>query len=171
MAEAIDKHGNAIRAIGIYGTTAIRLDGPYSDLDMTFITRIDLGHESIVTTALGQIRNAVVAADRASFLWACQAYSEAVCRAICLLNRRYVTGRARLRDVTKQLPVVPDDFGLLIDTVSGAQATNDQETYDAAEALWAGIGDLQQHHQPAATAAMRSKQTLRSQQLYPGDID
>jgi hypothetical protein len=212
-AEAIAKHGADILAAGIYGTTAIGLDGPFSDLDMTFITRRDLGHESDVAmreglllnldyqtweesvaeardpelagtwadfavlhdpdglfpalramadaltgedyarafdrkvaddvaTNLGKIRNAVVAADRASFLWACQAYSEAVCRAISLRNRRYVTGRARLREMTKRMPVVPPDYSSLIDTVSGVRPATDQEVYDATEALWSGIGDL-----------------------------
>ncbi len=210
MADALARHGPAILAVGIYGTTAIGLDGPYSDLDMTFITRIDISHESVantqdgllvnldyqtwdesvaeakdpelagtwadflvlhdpdglfpalraiagalpdeeyakafarkvaddVATALGKIRNAVVAADRASFLSACQVYSEAVCRAICLRNRQYVTGHALLRERTKQLPVVPDGFATLIDTVSGANVATDQDAYDAAEALWAQI--------------------------------
>ena len=213
MAEAMAKDGADILAVGIYGTTAIGCDGPYSDLDMTFITRTDLGQESAVTTRdglllnldyqtwdesveeardpelagtwadflvlydpdgllpalramaealtdddyaqafarkiaddvaanLGKIRNAVVVADRASFAWACQAYSEAVCRAISLRNRRYVTGRSRLREMTKRMPVVPPDYASLIDTVSGDSAATDQEIYDAAEALWTGIGGL-----------------------------
>ncbi len=213
MAEALGKHGSEILGVGVYGTTAVGLDGPYSDLDMTFITRADLGRESAViargglllnldyqtweesvaeakdpelagtwadflvlydsgglfpalrgmaealtdedyarafarkvagdvATALGKIRNAVVAVDRASFLWACQSYAEAVCRALCLRNRRYVTGLARLREATKRLPVVPGGFAALIDAVSGARPATDQETYDAAEALWASIHDL-----------------------------
>ncbi len=209
-ADALARHGPAILAVGIYGTTAIGLDGPHSDLDMTFITRIDISHESVVNTqdgllvnldyqtwdesvaearnpelagtwadflvlydpeglfpalraiagalsdeeyakafarkvaddaatAMRKIRNAVVAADRAHFISACQSYSEAICRAICLRNRRYVTGHARLRETTKQLPVVPDGFVTLIDTISGASAATDQDAYDAAEALWAQI--------------------------------
>jgi hypothetical protein len=213
MAEAMAKHAAAILGVGIYGTTAVGLDGPYSDLDMTFITRMDISHESAVTmrdglllnldyqtwdesvseakdpelagtwadflvlydpdnlfpalrviadamtdeeyaraftrtvtddvaTNLGKIRNAVVATDRAYFLWGCQAYSDAVCRAISLLNGRYVTGRVRLRDVAKQMPVVPDGFASLIDMVAGVNPATDQEAYDAAEILWARIGDL-----------------------------
>jgi kanamycin nucleotidyltransferase len=213
MADALIQHGTAILAVGIYGTTAIGLDGPYSDLDVTFITRIDIGHESAATTqdglilnrdyqtwdesfaeakdpelagtwadflvlhdpdglfpalraiadaltyedyarafarkvadnvatTLGKIQNAVVAADRAFFLWSCQAYSAAVCRAICLRNRQYVTGLARLREMAKRMPVVPDGFATLIDTVSGAHAATDQEAYDAAEVLWTRIQDL-----------------------------
>jgi kanamycin nucleotidyltransferase len=213
MAEALGKHGAKILGVGIYGTTAVGLDGPYSDLDMTFITRTDLGHESAViardglllnldhqtwdesvaeatdpelagtwadfpvlydsgglfptlrgmadaltdedharafarkvagdvATVLGKIRNAVVAADRASFLWACQAYVDAVCGALCLRSRRYVTGRARLREETKRLSVVPGSFAALIDAVSGARPATDQEAYDAAEALWECIQDL-----------------------------
>jgi hypothetical protein len=91
---------------------------------------------------LGKIRNSVVAADRAFFVWACQAYSEAVCQAICLRNRLYVTGRARLREMAKQLPVVPDGFATLIDTVSGVHAATDQDAYDAAEVLWERIHNL-----------------------------
>jgi len=68
---------------------------------------------------MGKIRNSVVAADRASFLWACQAYSEAVCQTICLRNRLCVTGRARLREMAKQMPVAPEGFATLIDAVSG----------------------------------------------------
>jgi kanamycin nucleotidyltransferase len=213
MAETLVKHGAKILGVGLYGTTAIGMDGPYSDLDMTFITQVDLGHESTVTTRerlllnldyqtwdesvaeakdpelagtwadflvlydppglfpalrgmadeltdedyarafrrkvsdevatnLGRIRNAVVHADRASFLWACQAYSEAACRAICLRNRRYVTGRARLREMTKRFPVVPTHYSSLIDTISGAHPATDQEVYDATEALWIGIAEL-----------------------------
>ncbi len=48
MANAMIRHGTAILGVGIYGTTAVGLDGPYSDLDMTFITRIDIGHKSKV---------------------------------------------------------------------------------------------------------------------------
>jgi kanamycin nucleotidyltransferase len=210
MADGMNRHGPEILGVGIYGTTAIGLDGPYSDLDMTFITRVDIGHESVVfaqdglllnldyqtwaesvaeardpelagtwadflvlydpdrlfsalraiaaslpdeeyarafankvaddvATALGKIRNAVVAEDRASFLWACQSYSEAVCRAISLRNRRYVTGRARLCEMVKQMPVVPNGFTTLIDTVSGIIQSTDQGAYDAAEVLWAEI--------------------------------
>ena len=80
-----------------------------------------------VATNLGKIRNSVVAADRASFLWSCQAYSEAVCQAICLRTRLYVTGRARLREMAKQTPVVPDGFATLIDRVSGVHAATDQD--------------------------------------------
>jgi KNTase C-terminal domain len=213
MAEAMAKHGSTLLGVGIYGMTALCLDGPYSDLDITFITRTDIGHESTVVarqglllnldyqtwdesvaeardpelagawadflvlhdpdglfprlraiadslteedyarafttkvaddvaTNLGKIRNAVVAADRAGFLWACQAYSEAVCRAICLRNRHYATGRARLREVTKQLPIVPAGFASLIDEISGAHPTTDQQAYDAAEILWMRIQSL-----------------------------
>ncbi len=213
MADAVTRHGAVILAVGIYGTTSIGLDGPYSDLDMTFITRVDIGNESVVMTQdglllnldyqtwdesvaeakdpelagtwadflvlhdpddlfptlraiadalpdeeyarafakkvaddvasnLGKIRSAVVAADRAFFLWACQAFSEAICRAICLRNRRHVTGLARLREMAKQMPVVPDGFASLIDTVCGALAATDQDAYDAAEILWARIQDL-----------------------------
>jgi kanamycin nucleotidyltransferase len=213
MQGAIAKHGAVILCVGVYGTTAIGLDGPYSDLDITLITGIDIGHESAISTrdglllnvdyqtwdesvkeandpllagtwadflvlydpdnmvpalqaianavteeeymrafsekisddvasAINKIRNAVLAGDRAYFLWACQIYSEAVCRAICLRNRRYVTGRARLREMTKQMPIVPDGFDTLIDAVSGAQPATDQEVYDAAEVLWAGIGSI-----------------------------
>jgi hypothetical protein len=92
-----------------------------------------------VATALGEIRNAVVASDRAHFLFACRTYSEALCRAICLLNRRYVSGRARLREMTKQMPVLPNGFATLIDAVSGAALAPDQEAYDAAEALCSEI--------------------------------
>ncbi len=210
IADLFLQHGPAILAVGIYGTTAIGLDGPFSDLDMTFITRTDISHESAVITrngllvnldyqtwnesvaeandpelagtwadflalhdpdglfpalaaiaealpdeeyakafarkltddvpaALGKIRNAVAAADRASFLSASQSFSEAICRAICLRNRRYITGQARLREMAKQLPLVPDGFGTLIDTISGAQPATDQDVYDAAETLWIRI--------------------------------
>lgn len=213
MDAALAKHGDVILAIGIYGTTAIGLDGPYSDLDMTFMTRVAMGdasevttrdglllnldyqtwEESVaeandpelagtwadilvlhdpdnlfpalraiagaltdeqyrkafakkvaddVTTALGKIRNAVVAADRASFRWACAVYAEAVCRAICLRNRRYVTGRAQLRALSKQMSIVPGSFPTLIDTVSGAHPATDQEVYEAAEVLWERVQDL-----------------------------
>ena len=57
MSDAIVRHGSAILGVGIYGTTAIGLDGPYSDLDMTFITRIDIDHESKVTTLDGLLLN------------------------------------------------------------------------------------------------------------------
>ena len=57
MADALNRRGTAIRAVGIYGTTAIGLDGPYSDLDMTFITRSDISEESQVTTQDGLLLN------------------------------------------------------------------------------------------------------------------
>jgi hypothetical protein len=50
----------------------------------------------------------------ASFGWACAVYAEAVCRALCQLNRRYITGLARLRKMTKQMSLVPDNFANLI---------------------------------------------------------
>lgn len=40
------KHGNAIAAIGIYGSTAVSCDLPYSDLDMTIVTYEDLDAET-----------------------------------------------------------------------------------------------------------------------------
>lgn len=40
---ALAKHGDTIAAVGIYGSTAIGTDRPYSDLDMTFVTTVDLG--------------------------------------------------------------------------------------------------------------------------------
>ena len=70
---------------------------------------------------------------------ASQSFSEAICRAIFLRNRRYITGRARLREMDKQLPLVPDGFGRLIDTISGAYPASDQDVYDADETLWARI--------------------------------
>jgi hypothetical protein len=210
MTEAMAKHGSMLLAVGIYGTTAIGLDVPFSDLDMTFMTRADLGYESTVivreglllnldyqtwdesvaearvpelaetwtdllelrdpddlfprlraiadsltdedyfkaftrkvaddvATILGKIRNAVAFSDRAGFLSACQAYSEAVCRAICLRNRHYVTGQARLREATKQLAILPAGFAALIDNVSGVYLTTGQQAYDAAEQHWARI--------------------------------
>ncbi|MBV9850293.1 MAG: hypothetical protein JO250_11510 [Armatimonadetes bacterium] len=42
----LDRHGGTVAAIVIFGTTAIEQDGPYSDLDMTVVTDIDLGGES-----------------------------------------------------------------------------------------------------------------------------
>jgi len=44
--------------------------------------------------------------------------------------------------MAKQVPVVPDGFATLIDTLSGVDAATDQEAYDAAEARWASIQDL-----------------------------
>ncbi|NKB71618.1 MAG: hypothetical protein GKR89_31475 [Candidatus Latescibacteria bacterium] len=41
-----DKYGAQIAAIGVYGSTAVDKDLPYSDLDMTILTRTDLGGET-----------------------------------------------------------------------------------------------------------------------------
>jgi hypothetical protein len=57
MEAAVIRHGAAILGVGIDGTTAIGLDGPYSDLDMTVITRINIGQESAVTTGDGFLVN------------------------------------------------------------------------------------------------------------------
>jgi hypothetical protein len=57
LSEAIATHGSAILCVGIYGTTAVGLDGPYSDLDMTFVTTIDLGSHSEVTLRGGLVLN------------------------------------------------------------------------------------------------------------------
>jgi kanamycin nucleotidyltransferase len=40
------KHGKKIAAIGIYGTTAVSCDLPYSDLDMTIVTYEDIDSET-----------------------------------------------------------------------------------------------------------------------------
>jgi predicted nucleotidyltransferase len=42
----LEEHDAAVAAIVIFGTTAIGLDGPYSDLDVTVVTQSDLGHHS-----------------------------------------------------------------------------------------------------------------------------
>ncbi len=38
-ARIVARHGPAVAAIAIYGTTSINADGPYSDLDMTISVR------------------------------------------------------------------------------------------------------------------------------------
>jgi hypothetical protein len=40
------RHGEAVVAIVIVGSTAVGADGPYSDLDVTAVTREDLGDQS-----------------------------------------------------------------------------------------------------------------------------
>ena len=42
----LDKHGDTVVAIVVFGTTAIEQDGPYSDLDMTVVTYDDIGGHS-----------------------------------------------------------------------------------------------------------------------------
>jgi len=49
----LQQHGEKIAAIGIYGSTAIGLDDPYSDLDMTVVCRADLAAESKCYSHLG----------------------------------------------------------------------------------------------------------------------
>ena len=42
----LERHGDTVVAIVALGTTAIGQDGPYSDLDMTVVTRRDIGGHS-----------------------------------------------------------------------------------------------------------------------------
>ena len=39
-------YGDKVAAIGIYGSTAVERDGPFSDLDITVLTNDDLGQET-----------------------------------------------------------------------------------------------------------------------------
>ncbi len=210
----VAKHGAAIAAIAIYGTTSINVDGPYSDLDMTIVTYPDMGHETkcytcggltinldyqtveesmeeavdpneggpwmtvgvlydpngvieqlrqtwraltaddcrgqfirymrdFLVTNIGKIRNAAIAGDRAMFIHAACDLAHDVCRSLCMLNdKTYVTGSARLFGETMKLKILPANFTQLIDIVSGARPASDQEIYDAAENLWAGMRRL-----------------------------
>jgi kanamycin nucleotidyltransferase len=42
----VARHGEVVVAIVVFGSTAIGADGPYSDLDVTVVTRVDLGDQS-----------------------------------------------------------------------------------------------------------------------------
>jgi len=46
MTLCLARHGDKIAAIGIYGSTAVDRDQPYSDLDMTVVTYDDLDDET-----------------------------------------------------------------------------------------------------------------------------
>ncbi len=56
-----------------------------------------------------------------------------------LNDKTYVTGSARLFRETMKLKILPPNFIPLIEIVSGARPASDQEIYDAAEDLWAGM--------------------------------
>jgi kanamycin nucleotidyltransferase len=207
----LDKHGNTVVAIVVFGTTAIEQDGPYSDLDMTVVTRDDIGghsksypflglqinldyqtieesfeearephaggcwvkclslydpHDMVakfgrafrnvtrvecgqafatimqdnLATDIGKIRNSIIAQDRASLIKSLQHFGEQVCRVLCIINgNQDVTGTARLRDETKALGLLPPGFPDQIDKVTGANPVTEQEMYEAAEDIWAGI--------------------------------
>lgn len=216
VALILEEHGDTVAAIVVFGTTAIGLDGPYSDLDMTVVTRRDIGGHSKcypcnglqinldyqtveesfeearephaggcwvtclplydptgivarfrkafegitisecdqafmaamrdgLATSIGKIRNAVVSQDRAAFLNALQDFSECVCRALCIINGNHdITGTTRLRDETKTLAWLPVGFSEQIDQVTGATPVTEQEMYEAAEDLWAGMVEIAQ---------------------------
>jgi kanamycin nucleotidyltransferase len=96
-----------------------------------------------VASNIGKIRNAAIAGDRAMFINAACGLAHDVCRVLCMLNdKTYVTGSARLFRETMKLKLLPSNFISLIDVVSGAAAVSDQEIYDAAESLWAGMRRL-----------------------------
>ena len=212
LADAIRaRHGDSVVAIVVVGSTAVGSDGPFSDLDVTAVTREDLGNHSKcypceglqinldyqtvqesfdearephgggcwlsciplydpsgltrelasayktigpeacraafvrvirddLSSALGKARNAALASDRASFVAALCAFSQAACRALCMLNaNRAVTGNARLIAEAKSLPILPPHFSELIDVISGVVPSSDQVMYDSAEGLWSGL--------------------------------
>lgn len=210
----LSRHGEAVAAIVVFGSTAADADGPYSDLDITVVTHADLGSQSKcypyqflqinldyqtvqesfdearephgggcwltciplfdpeeltrqlaatylaishrsceeafarlvrddLSTAIGKMRNAVVANDRPSFVAAACAFSEATCRSLCVLNaNRAIAYSGELTAVAKSLPIVPPRFGELIDIISGSVPLCDQAVYDAAEDLWASLIEL-----------------------------
>jgi hypothetical protein len=93
-----------------------------------------------LSVVIGKIRNSVVAADRASFLHALCAFSQAACRGLCMVNgNRAVAANARLIAEARSLPVLPPRFAELIDVISGVVAVSDQTLYDSVEELWAGV--------------------------------
>lgn len=97
----------------------------------------------LIARDIGKIRNAVLFDDRATLVGAAHYLAEHTCRALCGLNdRAYVTGSVRLFEHTKGLPRVPSNFGPLLDVVSGAVASSDQDLYEAAEDLWANLQAL-----------------------------
>jgi hypothetical protein len=91
-------------------------------------------------SAMGDIRNAVLAPDRATFLLARMIYARALCRALSLLERRCFTEWARLREMKEQLLDLPAVVETRLDMVSGMLPATDQEAYDAAEELWTRFG-------------------------------
>jgi kanamycin nucleotidyltransferase len=97
-----------------------------------------------LVTNIGKIRNAAIAGDRAMFINAACGMAHDTCRALCMLNdKTYVTGSgARLFRETMKLKILPENFIQLIEIVSGAWPASDQEIYDAAEDLWAGMQRL-----------------------------
>ena len=97
----------------------------------------------LLITGIGKIRNAAIAGDRATMLHAAYGLAHDSCRALCMLNdKTYVTGSASLFRETRKLKLLPASFVQLIDVVSGAAPASDQEIYDAAESLWAGMRRL-----------------------------
>jgi hypothetical protein len=91
-------------------------------------------------SAMGDIRNAVLEPDRATFLLARMIYARALCRALCLLERRCFTEWARLREMKEQLLDLPAVVETQLDMVSGMLPATDQEAYDAAEELGTRFG-------------------------------
>jgi hypothetical protein len=84
-------------------------------------------------TCSGKMRNEIVADDRSEFLGSLHRLGNKVLKALCLLNRNYVTGKRHLLRECRELDILPRDFGERIDRVTGAVPTSDQERYDAAE--------------------------------------
>lgn len=217
-ASCLEKHGDAVAAICIYGTTAVDMDLPYSDLDMTILTRVDLDAETRgytyggltinldyqtledtireeidvpgeggcwttarvlydpdgvveelkaryarlededylrrfasrmadpLPTAIGKVRNGVIAGDRPHFLGALHDFGTDVCKALCLLNREYVTGQRAMLGACRGFGDLPEAFPRHIDAVLGQVPASDQDRYEAAEALWQGMQDLAAAH-------------------------
>jgi hypothetical protein len=95
---------------------------------------------NVLSSALGKARNAAIESDRGSFVAALCAFSQAACRALCMINaNRAVTGNSRLIAEAKTLPILPPYFSELIDAISGAVPCSDQVMYDSAEELWSGL--------------------------------
>lgn len=96
-----------------------------------------------LVTSIGKMRNAAIAGDRARFVHAACEFAHDVCRALCALNdKTHVADGRQLFRETMKLKVLPADFERLIGIVSGAWPAGDQEVYDAAEDLWAGMQRL-----------------------------
>jgi kanamycin nucleotidyltransferase len=210
----IAKHGDRIAAICVYGSTAVDLDLPYSDLDMTVLTRVDLDRETRcythdgltinldyqtiedtireevdvpgeagcwtsvlvlhdpervvddlrarygrlseddyrrrfatlmadhLPTAIGKVRNGVIAKARSHFLWALHDFGDVTCKALRLLNRRYVTAQRAMVPACQRFEDLPQGFAELMDLVLGETEASDQVRYEAVETLWEGMQDL-----------------------------
>jgi hypothetical protein len=70
-------------------------------------------------------------------------FGEASCIALLSLNNNCsVTGSQRIREATKELPILPDRFDVLIDVVRAAVPAGEQQLYDAVEELWDGLCQL-----------------------------